>query len=966
MRVYRIIILFCVVFFHSNSGMGQLTNGLLVNYTFGNNYEDSTPNGFDATPFGTNFVDDRFGNTNSAIYFDGLTSYVEFANDALLKPDFPLSMSLWINPERLENSQTNGFGIVANCFVNDNYHGALIAIPNNGEKAITVSYGDGTGCTGPNCRRSEYANTTSLNENRWYHLVAIYNSPTDLRIYLNGCQLPTTPSGSGNLEIVYNGNPGVLGKVDVNSFSGVPDAYFQGIMDDFYMWDRAITEAEITELYDFEAGPLVEFTASTDSVTCNIEEVDLNIQAEDDYDFTLDGAPFDLDTVTTLTAGSYTIVATNMSGCTANQILEVPYDTITPIVEINIGNITCLNPSAQLSASPHPDITSFNWWSVSGANIGSGPNAQIDQTGSYFMTAVSSNGCTRRYNFDVIEDTEEPVFEVSATEITCSGPAFVSASQDNPDYIIEWTESGILVSDAFSFSTDLEGTYIATVIDSTNGCQDIMSVEVIGNVIPIIGVEFDLFQECDEQMAVFNFNNVIGGVGPYTLSTTAIEIGGDQFFEIGQNNIQVIDVQGCEYDTMFIVEEISGINSVNIDLLNDCDQEMQYINDLAIIGGTAPYDIEHSGVTIDGQIYFSSGDQFVTIVDSNQCLFTEEFEVELVNVTNSIEFIWREYECGDTVQYLDAVLDNSNDDVLFFNGTSGELTSMGLPILFSPGEHFYSARTATGQCVYDTNFVVELPTIIQDVTYSLSQGCETGQAEFIINNIIGGMGPFTTEALTGSAVGDSYFFEAGNHSILVFDNSGCPFEIAIEVSPVSALELEAIPDMAIDWPELVSLEILSNRDSSALVNIVWSGYDGLSCSNCITTQLQPDRDVTIIYSVQDTFGCFREQEVFISIEKNTDIFTPNIFSPNNDGQNDFFTLFPRDEIAASIGVFTIFDRWGNLVFDAGENIEPYSFKGWDGRMNDADLVPGVYVYYYEVELVNGEIVSKRGDLTLVR
>jgi len=86
----------------------------------------------------------------------------------------------------------------------------------------------------------------------------------------------------------------------------------------------------------------------------------------------------------------------------------------------------------------------------------------------------------------------------------------------------------------------------------------------------------------------------------------------------------------------------------------------------------------------------------------------------------------------------------------------------------------------------------------------------------------------------------------------------------------------------------------------------------------------------------------------------SDVWVPNIFSPNEDGENDVFKAY-----ATNIRDFKmkIWDRWGKLMFE-GDNIE----IGWDGTHNGTRLNTGVFVYTIEG---NGTLLLK-GDVTLVR
>src|SRR5690606_41697402 len=70
---------------------------------------DSSINGNDGINFGATFANDRFGNPNSAIYFDGVNDYVNFPNISELKPDLPISFSFWIKYESYNSDDRDVF-----------------------------------------------------------------------------------------------------------------------------------------------------------------------------------------------------------------------------------------------------------------------------------------------------------------------------------------------------------------------------------------------------------------------------------------------------------------------------------------------------------------------------------------------------------------------------------------------------------------------------------------------------------------------------------------------------------------------------------------------------------------------------------------------------------------------------------------------------------------------------------------
>lgn len=95
-----------------------------------------------------------------------------------------------------------------------------------------------------------------------------------------------------------------------------------------------------------------------------------------------------------------------------------------------------------------------------------------------------------------------------------------------------------------------------------------------------------------------------------------------------------------------------------------------------------------------------------------------------------------------------------------------------------------------------------------------------------------------------------------------------------------------------------------------------------------------------------------------------DLYIPNVFTPNDDNINDVFTIFTGLDVEWLSIHGTIYDRWGNLVFQSFE--VPFT---WDGKFHDEIMNPAVYVYVLEVryKVENKEFESVlSGDVTLIR
>ncbi len=92
----------------------------------------------------------------------------------------------------------------------------------------------------------------------------------------------------------------------------------------------------------------------------------------------------------------------------------------------------------------------------------------------------------------------------------------------------------------------------------------------------------------------------------------------------------------------------------------------------------------------------------------------------------------------------------------------------------------------------------------------------------------------------------------------------------------------------------------------------------------------------------------------------TRVFTPNAFSPNDDGGNDVWEIFMQAGVTPLS--CQIFDRWGSLCYASKTNEMPR----WDGMMNGRQLLSGVYVWQFRLRNPEGNEEVLSGDLLLVR
>jgi len=94
------------------------------------------------------------------------------------------------------------------------------------------------------------------------------------------------------------------------------------------------------------------------------------------------------------------------------------------------------------------------------------------------------------------------------------------------------------------------------------------------------------------------------------------------------------------------------------------------------------------------------------------------------------------------------------------------------------------------------------------------------------------------------------------------------------------------------------------------------------------------------------------------------IFIPNTFTPNADGQNDIF--YPRGTGVSIIKSFRIYNRWGELLFERANIKINDAGNAWDGTFNGNPPHPDVYVYIIDATCETGAPINLKGDVTIIR
>ena len=116
---------------------------------------------------------------------------------------------------------------------------------------------------------------------------------------------------------------------------------------------------------------------------------------------------------------------------------------------------------------------------------------------------------------------------------------------------------------------------------------------------------------------------------------------------------------------------------------------------------------------------------------------------------------------------------------------------------------------------------------------------------------------------------------------------------------------------------------------------------------------------------ENNIGCKDTATVHLQaiiIDRTWDV--PNAFSPNGDGKNDVFKPVLKMNSDYSIVQFVVYNRWGQVVYNAATG---NGSAAWDGLYSNGKPADnGVYFYKIKIRFLDKSEVSKEGELHLIR
>jgi gliding motility-associated-like protein len=363
--------------------------------------------------------------------------------------------------------------------------------------------------------------------------------------------------------------------------------------------------------------------------------------------------------------------------------------------------------------------------------------------------------------------------------------------------------------------------------------------------------------------------------------------------------------------------------------------------------------------------WVDTSEQYIVCWSSNDCAYhIDTFLVHVVqlpqlfvtrnscaNAANGLAFVRN--VPGDTTTFNYAWKDANGAILKAASGNSADTFYAG------PGNYFLQINTAAG-CDSTLSFSVDaLP--VPELPYLADTAvCRGKYVQFHTSpdatqtNWVFGDGNFSTEANPLHAFG-----KAGTYymAVVVTNAAGCSdtADAEIRVNELN-LALSVSPEVMEAGKEV---ELNTSADRSYRI-VGWEPTALFPEQNRKRQRIYPNETVVIFVKGISEQGCVDTARVTVYVKP--ELRMPTAFSPNGDGLNDYFAPFVNGK-RYKVSTFQIFNRLGQMVYDGFGDA---AMKGWDGRYKGKPVDAGTYFYRIAVSTEYGELLQRKGDVTVLR
>ncbi|SFH48037.1 Ig-like domain-containing protein [Pedobacter insulae] len=661
-----------------------------------------------------------------------------------------------------------------------------------------------------------------------------------------------------------------------------------------------------------------------------------------------DGVSFTTDA--SLPAGTYTYNVTAFAkGCESAPTpitVVVLIRPVPPVPSPSNPATTCVGTSATLSVQAVNGIT-FNWYDANGGLLAlntrtyTTPASLAAGAYTFNVEAVNANTCTSStrtsISLTVGSGSTAADIQLTGARSVCNGSTgtitATSTTVINP--VFTWYSNANLTTPIFTGATFItpvltaNATYYVTVKGS-NKCENGVGAAAI--------ITFTVNPPAIASDITLSGATTICGGSSAVLTASSTTVTNPVFKWYSNASLTTLVYTGATFTTPVLNANTTYYVTVSGD--NKCENSSANAKAAAIVVNSAPNApvIAASGTSI------CTGNATILTVQNPQTGITYEFYSAATGGT----------ALGTGTSFTTPVL-NANTDyyVQAVNSTgcsnAGGRVKVTVTVSAKPGAPTVASATISS-CVGSTA-VITVSNPQTGVTYSYYTAATGGTA-------VGTGNTFTTPALTTTTI---YYVEASVGTCSSTTRTAVTVNIgAVLATPVLSVQSKTVSSIIFSWNVIngaTGYEI--SLDGGTTWQVPSSGANGTTHT---VSGLTANQSVTITVRAKGQASCQTSANATPLTERtdgqSTDLYVPNTFTPNGDGNNDIFLAYGN---TVSRYKMRVYNQWGQFVFESNS-----LNTGWDGTFKGSMQPTGVYVYYIDVTFTNGQTKMIKGTITLLR
>ncbi len=485
-----------------------------------------------------------------------------------------------------------------------------------------------------------------------------------------------------------------------------------------------------------------------------------------------------------LSAGTYTVTATDAAGCDANLTVIISQDPTPSLSIVNTDNESCGAADGSFTVQATGGRAPYIY-ELDNGQISRTPSFNNLAAGNYTVSVMDANNCSTSQTITIQRTGSINVSVADMRDDNCNGAngSFrIAATGGQTPYTYN-LGNGAVTTNEFTGLT--AGNYAVTVVDANN-CSTVANINLSGSTAPVTAINNVTQTTCSQSSGSVSIS-VTGGAAPFQYNIGNGNSLSPNFANLsaGDYVITVTDANNCTALQSITINEPSSPNlSITSSQNAACGNANGALSVLSA-GGQAPYtyDIGQGITTNPNFSSLAEGDYTVTVYDANSC--SDVMAVTIENSPTPTLAIANKQDASCNLN--NAILTVIGTGVAPFTYDIGEGPTFNPTFNNLAAGSYTVTLTDNNNCTASTTIDIESTGGPQINVQNTSEArCDRSNGSFTVN-AFGGFAPYTYDIGDGPT-DDPEFYDlaGGNYVVTLTDDNGCTATQSITLGNIPA------------------------------------------------------------------------------------------------------------------------------------------------------------------------------------